>query len=92
MPENVDEFPDDMEHRTMTDYDFPEIELSDRLYLQEVENLHGEDRVIGWLRGKVGIPLKHQFDDDFDEDDYYQAMRERFVDTGGAEKTNESEQ
>lgn len=65
-----------------TGYRFPELDLADRLHLQRLENQFGRERVIGWLRGKVGIHLQYQFDDDFDEDEYYEAMRERFVDTG----------
>jgi hypothetical protein len=62
---------------------FPDLDISDRLHLQELENQFGRDRVIGWLRGKVAVPLRYQFDEDFDEDAYYEAMRERYVETRG---------
>jgi len=66
-------------------YQFPDLDTSDRLHLQRLEETHGRERVIGWLREKVGVPLRHQFDDEFDEDAYYEAMRKQFVQTDAEE-------
>lgn len=70
------------------EYSFPELPIEDRMYLQRLYNLHGMERVLGWLRGKVAVSLPHQFEDDFDEDEYYRAMAERYIDT---DKTRQGE-
>ena len=62
-------------------YNFPDLDGEDVFHLQQLEKLHGEERVIGWLRGKTAIPLRYQFQEGFDEDAYFEAMRERYVDT-----------
>lgn len=66
-------------------YQFPDLDISDRLHLQRLEEAHGRERVIGWLREKIAVPLRYQFDNEFDEDAYYAAMRERFVNTDSGE-------
>ena len=62
-------------------YNFPDLSGEDLFHLQQLENNFGKERVIGWLRGKVAVPLKYQFISDFDEAAYYDAMREHYVDT-----------
>lgn len=66
------------DHRS---YHFPNLDSEDVFHLQQLEKLHGKERVIGWLRGKTAIPLRYQFQEGFDEDAYFEAMRERYVDT-----------
>lgn len=62
-------------------YHFPDLDADDVFHLQQLEDLHGKERVIGWLRGKTAVPLRYQFEDGFDEDAYFEAMREHYVDT-----------
>lgn len=71
----------DHDESSSSTYQFPDLDISDRLHLQRLEETHGRERVIGWLREKVAVPLRHQFDDEFDEDAYYAAMREQFIAT-----------
>lgn len=64
------------------EYRFPELDLPDRLHLQTLYNLHGRDRVRGWLRSKVAVPFEYRYDnDDFDEDAYWDAAVDHYVDT-----------
>lgn len=64
---------------TTSEFTFPELDVRDCLYLQELQNLHGRERVLGWLRGKTAIPLQYKFEDDFDEDAYFEAMADHYV-------------
>jgi hypothetical protein len=59
--------------------DFPELSIDDELHLRRQEKSHGRHRVVGWLKAKVAIPLKYQFEEDFDEDAYFEAMAEYYV-------------
>jgi hypothetical protein len=62
-------------------YSFPDLSGEDQFHLQQLENNFGKERVIGWLRGKVAVPLQYQFTAEFDKEAYYEAMREHYVDT-----------
>jgi len=64
-------------------YRFPELDSCDLFHLQDLYNLHGRERVLGWLRGKLAVPLRYQFDAEFDEEDYWEAAVDHYVDTGG---------
>ena len=68
-----------MSEQTNTEWNFPSLDVQDVIHLQQLENLHGRDRVVGWLRGKVAVPLRHQFDEEFDEDEYYNRMAEHYI-------------
>ena len=66
-------------------HQFPNPEMVEYARLQELEHFFARDRTLGWLRSNIAIPLRYQFDEDFDEDAYFEAMREQYVETDPAQ-------
>lgn len=60
---------------------FPDLHPADLKHLQEQYHRYGRERVLGWLKTKVAIPLRYQFDDEFDEEDYWDSAVDHYVDT-----------
>lgn len=72
--------------------DFPEIDFEDRLHLQRQYNLHGIDRVEGWLRAKTAVPFEYQDDPEFDEDRYFAAFAHHTIETSEEGETPENDE
>jgi hypothetical protein len=66
-------------------YRFPELHGKDRWHLWQTYKHRGRDAAISWIRANVAIPLRHKFGENFDEDAYYEAAFERYVDAGAEE-------
>lgn len=62
-------------------YRFPELDGVDLWHLCQTYKYQGRDGAISWLRANVAVELRHQFDENFDEDAYYEAALDRYVDT-----------
>lgn len=63
-------------------YRFPELDGVDLWHLWQTFKYQGRDGAISWLRANVAVELRHQFEEDFDEDAYYEAALDQYVDTG----------
>ena len=70
-------------------YRFPELDGVDLWHLWQTYKYQGRDGALGWLRANIAVPLRHQFEEDFDEDDYFEAALVRYVDTGTDHKGGE---
>lgn len=70
---------DSTETRSDEEYDFPELELQDLIHLKRLHSIHGRDRVAGWLRANIAVPLNVEFGDGTDEDDYYEALVDHYL-------------
>lgn len=71
------------------EYDFYELDLGDLIHLNRLYNLYGRERVVSWLRGKVALPTRLQIKqyegEDVDEEAYYQAAADYYLDLDGQE-------
>jgi len=69
------------EQSTRGAYRFPELDGVDLWHLWQTYKYQGRDAAICWIRANVAVPLRHQFDESVDEDAYYEAAFDRYVDT-----------
>jgi len=70
-----------MTDRTEKGEPIPDLAYQDRAHLQRLYNLYGRGRVLGWLRGKVAVPLLCKDNEEFNEDEYYERLVDHYVET-----------
>jgi hypothetical protein len=70
------------------DYHFPDLDGVDLWHFWEAYRYQGREHAISWLRANVAVPLRYQFDEEVDEDEYYESAVSHYVDVartnGGA--------
>lgn len=62
-------------------FTYPDLDIADRIHLQRQYRIHGRSRVMGWLKANIAVPLHGQFSDEFDEEAYYDALFNNYIDT-----------